>query len=374
MIPIFRPSMGKEEVAAVAEVLASGWIGLGPRTKQFEDAFAHYIGVRYASGVNSATAALHLAVAALGIGPGDEVLVPAITFVSTALAASYCGARPMFVDVEPGTLNLDVDDCARKITRRTKAMIVVHFGGHPARMEELKRIARRHKLYLIEDCAHSCGADYQGKKTGRLGHIGCFSFHAVKNLATGDGGMVTTDNRALDSRIRKLRWLGIDKDTYRRTDKKYSWHYEVKEIGWKYHMNDITAAIGLVQLAKLDRLNQRRRQIAACYQEAFSRRKGIEIPVELPGVSSSWHNYVIKVSRRNELIASLAKHGIAAGVHYMPLHLHPIYRDRRCRLPVAEAVWTQLVTLPLYPDMTDEQIRQVTSAVAAFFGHKGQTS
>jgi len=369
MIPIFRPSMGEEEIEAVAEVLKSGWIGLGPKTKEFEKKFAEYIGAKYAVALNSCTAALHLALNVLSINSGEVITTP-ITFVSTAHAILYNNATPVFADVQEDTLNIDPVDIERKITGRTKAIIPIHYGGYPADMDEILDIALEYDLYVIEDAAHACGAEYKGKKAGSLGDIGCFSFHAVKNLATGDGGMITTNDKEVYEKLLKLRWLGINKSTYQRDSKGYSWYYDVESVGFKMHMNDITAAIGLVQLKKLDKMNGRRREIVKRYNEAFEDLDWIETPIERDYVKSSLHNYVIKVNKgdRNELIAYLADKGISAGVHYMPLYLHPIYKKLGIKgdCPVADRVWRKVLTLPLYPDMTEEDVDNVISAVKSF--------
>ena len=369
MIPVFRPSFGQEELDALREPFESGWIGLGPKTEEFETAFAEYVGAEHAVAVNSATAALHLALVASGIGPGDEVLVPTVTFISTALAVSYCGATPVFVDVTADTLNISVFDMVRKATDRTRAVIPVHYGGHPCAMEAIWLAARQHGLKVIEDAAHACGSQYRGSLIGGLkSKATCFSFHAVKNLATGDGGMVTTNDEKLANRLRRLRWCGIDKSTWDRTARAqtYGWYYEVHEIGYKCHMNDIAAAIGLVQLGKLEAANERRRQIVARYNEAFEGVGWIVRPVEARHVKSSCHNYVIKTARRNDLHVYLKRHGIATGVHYMPLHLQPCYYKWHVELPVAEAVWTKLLTLPVYPDLTDEEHYYIVERVLEF--------
>ena len=380
MIQVFKPSLGDEELEALRDIFASGWIGLGPKTAEFEKRFAEYVGAKHAVAVNSATAALHLACLALGIGPGDEVLVPAITFISTAHAPSYCGATVVFVDVDPKTLIIDIADLKRKITPRTKAVIPVHFGGHAAPMEQIWEIAEAHKLLVIEDAAHACGTEYKGRKVGGLdrSHATCFSFHAVKNLATGDGGMITFGRDDLVRKLSRLRWVGIDKSTWDRTEEvlnetgarrfaRYGWYYEVQELGYKYHMNDITAAIGLVQLRKLDAMNGRRREIAERYTELFDGIDWIECPVERPYTRSAWHNYVIKTPYRDAMNLHLKDHGVATGVHYMPVHLHPLYRNLdELSLPVSERVWTSLLTLPLYPDLTDEQVRHIVDAVISY--------
>ncbi|HET6201326.1 MAG TPA: GNAT family N-acetyltransferase [Planctomycetota bacterium] len=378
MIPVFRPSLGDEEIAAVAEVLRSGWIGLGPKTAAFERAFAESVGARHAVGTASGTAALHLALLGLGVGPGDEVIVPSLTFVSTAHAVRYCGGVPVFADVEEETLCLDPRDVRRKISPRTKAILPVHYGGHPADLDALQALARRHRLLLLEDAAHAAGAEYGGRRVGSPGPSAavCFSFHAVKNLTTGEGGMVTTDDEGLARRLRELRWMGISRDTWERTkgDAVHAWRYEVRSLGWKAHLSDIQAAIGLVQLRKLDAGNARRREIALRYAAALRDLPGVRIPVERPGLRSSWHLYPIRAQRRDDLLAFLKKRGIAPGVHYFPLHLHPYYLEtgEKARFagpgtcPVAERAWKELLSLPLYPGLAEAEIEAVVRAVRDF--------
>jgi len=369
MIPIFRPSMDEEEIEAVAETLRSGWIGLGPKTKEFEERLANYLGVKYTVGVNSCTAALHLSLIALGIDSGEIVTTP-LTFVSTAHVILYVNAMPVFADIQEETLNIDPFDIEKKITEKTKAIIPVHFGGYACDMDEILKVASEHDLYVIEDNAHGMGGEYKGKKLGTLGDLGCFSFHAVKNLATGDGGLIATNDDRIYEELLKLRWLGISQSTYKRSVRGYSWYYEVDCLGFKCHMNDIMASIGLVQLKKLDKANARRRAIVKRYNEEFEKMDWIGIPVEREYVKSSLHNYVIKVNQgdRNKLIAHLAEKGISAGVHYMPLYLHPIYKKMKIggNCPVADKVWQKIVTLPLYPDMTECDVNKVIDAVQSF--------
>lgn len=370
-IQVFKPSYDCREVEELRLVLESGWTGLGPRTAAFEGKFAEYVGAKYAVGMNSATAALHLALVGLGIGPGDEVLVPTITFVSTAHAVSYTGATPVFCDVNRDTLCIDVKDAAGRVTEQTKAIIPVHYGGHPCDMAAIWGLAYAEQLKVVEDAAHACGSWYHSRRVGGLdSDATCFSFHAVKNLSTGDGGMVTTRLGWLDQKLRRLRWCGIDKDTWRRVADRpagYGWHYEVAELGYKCHMNDLAAGLGLVQLEKLEEMNHRRDVISILYDLGLGGVSWIECPVVRDGCAPSHHNYVIKVECRDALNLYLKKRGIATGVHYMPIHLQPYYRSRWAgSLPVAEEVWTKLLTLPLYPDLTDEEVEYVIKNVRSF--------
>ena len=367
MIPVFKPSYDDEELEALKEPFKSGWIGLGPKTKEFEDQFARYMHVDHAVGLNSATAALHLALMVAG-AQGGEVITTPMTFVSTNMAILYNNAIPVFADIEEDTLNIDVKEIEKKIGPKTKAIIVVHYGGHACDMDPIMELAQHKGIKVIEDAAHACGSEYKGRKCGSIGDLGCFSFHAVKNLATGDGGMITCCNPEYDSRLRKLRWMGISKDTWKRSEieNKYSWFYTVDEIGYKYHMNDITAAIGLVQLKKLEGLNQRRREIAKIYNESLENLEWLETPVNKGYAKSACHNYVVKVEDRDRLIEYLREHGISASVHYFPNHLYDMFKEFRTSLPVTEMVWKKIITLPLYPDLTDDQIGMIVETIRNF--------
>jgi len=367
MIQVFKPFMGEQEVRAVRDVILSGWIGLGPKTAGFEEEFAAYIGTKYAVAVNSATAALDLALKLLGVRHGDEVIVPTMTFVSTAHVVAYNLATPIFVDIDPETMNMDLDDVKRKITARTKAIMAVHYGGRPVDMRSLRKIAGT--IPIIEDAAHACGSTYNGKRLGSLGDIGCFSFHAVKNLATGDGGALTINNKAFMERAKRLRWLGIDKGTWDRTEleKSYWWEYHVDEIGLKCHMNDITAAIALVQLKKLNKMNARRKQIADHYTRALKGHSLITTPPSIPkGCRSSWHIYCIRAKRRDELSIYLQQKEIATGVHYKPVHTYKCYGNRPV-LPKAESVFEEILSLPMYPGLSKDDVDRVTGAILSFY-------
>jgi len=368
LIPVFRPSITEQEIQAVCDVLRSGWLGLGPVTKEFEDALEEYFGVPEVVTLNSGTAALHLALRVLDIGPGDEVIVPTITFVSTAHVAEYCGAKVVFADIDEDTLCVNPDDVCRKITPKTRAIFAVHYGGHPCEMDRLSDLAGARSIHLIEDAAHACGAIYRGIKIGALSPLTCFSFHAVKNLTCGEGGAVATMNPLFGKKLRELRWMGISKDTFSRSDpdRVYAWQYWVNELGYKYHLHDIGAAMGLVQLKRLDENNRKRRTIMERYNRAFEPHGWIERPPERPEVQSSWHIYHIKVPERDRLIAHLKRRAIAPGVHYYPIHMHPYYASHESQCPVAEEIWKRILTLPLYPDMTDEEIERVIDAVISF--------
>jgi len=365
MIQIFKPSMGEEELSALKKVFESGFIGLGPKTAEFEENFAKYVNAPYAIGVNSGTAALHISLAAFGINSG-EVLVPSLTFVSTALAPIYNNAKPVFVDVYEDTLCMSIEDLQEKITDKTKAIIPVHYGGHPCDMDAIMEIARDKKIIVIEDAAHACGAEYKGRKIGSIGDATCFSFHPVKNISTGDGGMITLENKEIAEKLKRLRWCGINKDTWQRKIGGYSWYYEVTEIGFKCHMNDIMAAIGIEQLKKLDRLNARRKEIVDFYNKAFKGLNWVELLIEKDYVKSSHWNYVIKVEERDELINFLKQNGIESGVHYMPVHLHPIFKSFTANVPVTEEVWKKIITIPLFPDLTNPEVEKVVSAIKMF--------
>ena len=371
MLNVFKPDMGEEEIRAVAEVIRSGWIGLGPKTAEFERQFAEYIGVAHAVALNSCTAALDLSLKLLEIKNADEVLVPTMTFVSTAHTVAYNLAYPIFVDVDKQTKNLDLSDVERKLSRRTKAIIPVHYAGRPVDLDALKGIARG--VPIIEDAAHACGARYKGKRVGSFGNIACYSFHAVKNLAMGDGGALTTDNNEFNERAKRLRWLGIDKGTWDRTavDQSYWWEYYVNEIGLKCHLNDIAAAIGLVQLAKLDKMNERRRQIKNIYNEGLRDLEQVTLPPDDDGdYQSSWHIYSICSDHRDELSVFLQTNGISTGVHYKPIHLYKCYGNIT-HLPTAEWLFSRLLTLPMYPGLSDADAWRVVECIRDFHKNYG---
>ncbi len=373
-VRLFKPSVGEEELNNIKGVFERSWLGLGPLVSEFEKEWTTYIGSAASIGVNSGTAALHLAVGAFGFKPGSKVLVTALTFVASATCILYNQLEPIFVDVEPDTLSISLEDMERKLTADCVAIVVVHLGGHPARMDEIMAFARLHNLKVIEDCAHCPGGEYKGRKLGTIGDIGCFSFEEKKGMTTGDGGMLCSGDPELIEPLRAKRWVGIDKDTWKR-ESKYTktafndpmhWYYEVATLGYKYNMNDLMAAIGLVQLKKLDRMNQRRREVIQRYLDKISYLEDVKplFPYDLK--SSSYWLFGVRFPNRNHLILHMKKRGIATGVHYMPLTLHPLFKPFRSKTPIIDKIWPLMVTLPLFVDMTDDQIDYVASALREY--------
>ena len=374
-VRLFKPSVGEEELASIRDVFDRAWLGLGPLVTQFENEWKEYLGVKSSVGVNSGTAALHLALAAFDFKPGSKVLVPAITFVSTAAAALYNRLEPVFVDVEPDTLSMSLADLEGKTTDDCVAVMAVHMGGHPVPMDRFMSFARDRGLAVVEDCAHCAGGSYKGKKLGTWGDIGCFSFEEKKCMTTGDGGMISSDRADLIEPLRAHRWVGIDKDTWKREARARAtgsldarhWYYEVAVLGYKYNMNDLSASIGLVQLKKLDAMNRRRTEIIGRYLEGIRDCHGIEplLPYDLHDGAAYWL-FGVRCERRDELIVFLKERGIATGVHYMPLHLHPLFKDCKRDVPVAVEVWESMLTLPLHADLNDEEVDYVVGALGDF--------
>lgn len=369
MIPLFRPALDQREVKAVSSVLKSGWIGSGPKVEEFETKFTQFVGAKYAVAVSSASSALQLALDSLALKPGGEIISPSLTFIATNHAILLNHLTPVFCDIDPDTLCADPGDISRRITPQTQAIVVMHYGGHPTDLVPLVKICRQKKLYLIEDCAHATGSYYRGHHVGTFGTLGCFSFAAIKNLTTGDGGMIVTNSKKLADRLKILRWSGISKDTWHRTgSKKYSWEYDVTAVSGKHQMNDIAAAIGLVQLAKLPQANLKRQQLTRRYNQALQHLSWLKTPPVSPWAKSSHHNYVIKVptSVRNRLIDHLSHQGIATSVHYLPTHRYRLYRQFKTKLPITDTIWRQILLLPLFPDLTPKQQDQVITAIRNF--------
>ena len=372
-IPFHRPVIDEDEIRSVVETLESGWLTTGPKVKTFEEDFGRYVGCKHAIAVNSGTAALHIALDAIGITEGDEVIVPAMTFAATAEVVLYFKAQPILVDCQRDTLNLDPTQIEAAITAKTKAIIPVHFGGQPCEMDRILDIAKKHKLKVIEDAAHALPASYQGRKVGTIGDITCFSFYATKTITTGEGGMATTENSEWAERMRIMSLHGISHDAWKRYTKEGSWYYEILYPGFKYNLTDIAAAIGIEQLKKCDELWEARQRIAMNYAKAFADLQEIQVPSCRNDVQHAWHLFVIQLNlerlkiNRNQFIEALREKEIGTSVHFIPLHLHPYYRDKFGYkpedFPNATAVFERIISLPIYPKMTEGNVRDVIVAV-----------
>jgi dTDP-4-amino-4,6-dideoxygalactose transaminase len=372
-LPFALPHITQAEIDEVADTLRSGWLSTGPKTKRFEREFADAVGARHAVAVNSATAALHLALGILDVQPGDEVIVPVYTFTSSAAVIIHTGAQPVFVDVDGVTCNLDPSQIEKAISPRTRAIIVVHFGGLPADMDAILEIARSRNIAVIEDAAHAFPARYRGRMVGTIGDITAFSFYATKTLATGDGGMLTTEHDEYAQRAAIMALHGISRDAWKRYSAEGSWFYEVLEPGFKYNMTDIAAAIGLHQLARREALLERRRAIAHLYSQAFAPMPELEPPPNPAHVEHAWHLYPLRIHPerlsidRDQFIRELTDARIGTSVHFIPLHLHPYYRETfhlsAQDFPVALRAYEREISLPIYPSMTDDDIGSVIAAV-----------
>jgi perosamine synthetase len=372
-LPFHIPDIADDEIQSVVETLRSGWLTTGPRVKQFEEEFGKFVGASHAIAVNSGTAALHLALDAVGVTRGDEVLVPTMTFAATAEVVLYLQARPVLVDCQPDTCNIDPDQIDRKITARTKAIIPVHFAGQPCDMGQIMDIARGYRLKVIEDAAHALPAAYRGQPIGGIGDITCFSFYATKPITTGEGGMSTTEHQEYAERMRIMSLHGISQDAWKRYTAEGSWYYEILYPGYKYNLTDIAAAIGLEQLKKCDGFWEARQRIAAMYDEGFADLPEICTPTRRPEVQHAWHLYVIQLDLarlrigRNAFTEALHRANIGISVHFIPLHLHPYYRETfgyaPGDFPHASAVYDRIISLPIYSRMTDANVQHVISAV-----------
>jgi len=380
MIPIFKTSVGEEELKEIKDSFDSHWLALGPKTKILEEDFKKYTQAKNAISLNSCTAALHLALVALDINDGDEVLISSMTFASTGHAVLFCRAKPILVDVEPETLTMSIEDLKKKITPKSKAIIAVHYGGHVCDMDRIISIAKEHNLAVIEDAANCAGAEYKGQKIGSLdSDFTCFSFEAKKNMTTGDGGMITTNKTGeIIEKIRCLRWVGMDKDTLKRFSsgnrEAKPWEYDILYPGYKYNMNDLAAGIGIVQLRKLEMMNDKRRSVVERYNEAFKELSWLKTPVEMKYAKNAYWLYILRLEQgdREKFLEHLLKEGISANTNFKPLHLFTFYNEYyrknnlRVNCPVAEREWKKIAVLPLYPDMTTEELLTVITAVKKF--------
>ncbi|MBP7865791.1 MAG: DegT/DnrJ/EryC1/StrS family aminotransferase [Acidobacteria bacterium] len=373
-LPFALPSIGEEEIAEVVDTLRSGWLTVGPKTRRFEEAFAEYVGASYAVGVNSCTAALHLCLLGYGIGPGDEVITSPLTFAATGNTVMMVGARPIFVDIEESTYNLDPSRIEDAITKKTRAIIPVHIGGLPTDMEPILKLAERYNLRVIEDAAHAAGARYGQERIGNVSDATCFSFYATKTITTGEGGMITTRSEEFANRTRMLSLHGLSRNAWLRYSKMGSWYYEIVDLGYKYNMTDVQAAIGLCQIKKIESFTRRRREIAQRYDQEFKSKSELILPPRDNSNSEHiYHLYTIRLSpdcrrlSRDHFIEALRAENIGTSVHFIPLHLHPLYRKefglRAGAYPKAEAVFNSIISLPIYPTMTDADVHDVIHAV-----------
>jgi dTDP-4-amino-4,6-dideoxygalactose transaminase len=370
-VPLSDIDLDEEEIEAVTEVLMSKWLSMGPVTQRFEEEFARYLGMKYAFGVSNGTAALHIAHKVLGIKEGDEVIVPSLTFVATANSVLYCGAKPVFADITSlDNFNISPDDILEKITDKTKAITVVHYGGYPCDMKVIVEIAEDHNLRVIEDAAHAPGAEYKGRKCGTIGDVGCFSFFANKNLVTGEGGMIVTNDDSLAEEIRIMRSHGMTTLTWDR-HKGHAHSYDVVDIGFNYRINEVASAIGLVQLKKLDENNKKRRNIVEEYRKQLKAIPDISILFENYKEKSSCHIFPILLAEdiaRNEFIEKLKEKGIQTSIHYPPIHLFTYYQKKfgfkEGMLPKTEFVGEHEVTLPLYPGMKEEDVEYIVNCIS----------
>jgi perosamine synthetase len=380
LLPYGRQSISEEDIQAVADVLRSDWLTTGPKVGEFEDALAARVGAKYAVAFSSGTAALHGASFAAGLKPGDEAITTPLTFAATANCVLYQGARPVFADVCSDTLNLDPDRLAERITPKTRAVLPVDYAGHPADLDPILAVAERHGLTVIEDACHALGAEYHGRRTGSIAHMSVFSFHPVKHLATGEGGMVTTDRADLAESLRRFRNHGISSDA-RQRHASGQWHYEMVLLGFNYRLTDIACALGLSQLKKLEANLHRRREIADRYTRAFRELPSVVAPKVRSNVNPAWHLYPIRLNPaqlsagRGQIFRGLRAENIGVNVHYIPVHLHPYYRDQfgyvGGEYPVAEAAYEQLISLPMFHGMSDRDVEDVIAAVGKVLTHYG---
>ncbi len=379
-LPFSPPDLSESEVEAVVDVLRSGWITTGPKTRLFEQTFADYMNAEAALALNSCTGGLHVALAALGIGEGDEVITTPMTFAASVNVIEHVGATPVLADIAPDTLNIDPVEVEKAITPKTKAIIPVHFAGHPVEMGPIMELARAHNLYVVEDAAHSLPAAYNGQKIGTIGDLTAFSFYATKNLTTGEGGMLTGKPEYVE-RARLFSLHGMSRDAWNRYGENGSWYYEIVEPGFKYNMTDIQATVGLVQLERLQQMQARRYQVVEQYHAAFSAMPEFQTPVQRDNVDHAWHLYVLRLNLerwqidRAAFIEELKKRKIGASVHFIPIHLHPYYAKKYGwqpdTFPIAYREYQRVVSLPLHPRLTDKDVAYVTAAVqdiAASYG------
>ncbi len=372
-IRLFKPSLTELEIQYVKKAFERAWIGLGPNVSKFEQAWKKHLGCAEAIALNSATAALHLALRVFNFPKGKKILVPAMTFSATASAVLYNDLIPVFVDSDPETLGMSIEDLNRKYDKDCVAVIPVHYAGHPVKMELLVPWARERGLRIIEDCAHTSGSLYNGKPLGRWGDIGCFSFEEKKVMTTGDGGMICSDNPELLKDIRAMRWVGIDKDNWKTAQDyvsvnkdAYHWFYELKVLGWKYNMNDLAASIGLAQLERLPEMNKRRSEIIKMYLEGIKGLKSIKPLLPYEPDNYVYQMFGVRAEKKEDLIIHLKSKGIATGCHYTPLTMQPLFKPYASPCSVAEREYYKMITLPLHADLRDEEVDYILENLIKF--------
>ena len=372
-IRLFKPSLGNEEIKGIKKIFKRSWIGYGPEVKKFENSWSKYIGIKYSVGVTSCSAALHIALASKKFKKKKKVLVPAMTFSATAAAALHNNLEPVFVDINEYDLNMNFEDLKKKYSKDCVAVIPVHVGGHPCEMEKIVPWAKRKKLLVIEDCAHTAGGVYKGKMLGTWGDISCFSFEEKKMLTTGDGGMVCTNNKNLATKFRILSFHGWDKDPWFRHKKSLEkklqekhWHYQIKELGFKYNMNDLMAVIGLAQLKKLNLFNLKRNAGIKSYLTGLKNCKNIKPYFAKQFKQIVYWMFAIRSKKRDKLISFLKNRGIATSVYWIPVPMHPLYKKFKSEIPVTTRVWKELVTLPLYSELKTKEIEYITKSLKDF--------
>jgi dTDP-4-amino-4,6-dideoxygalactose transaminase len=372
-LPFCVPWTGAEEVREVTDSIRSGWLTTGPKVRRFEERLRRHVGARQAVALNSCTAGLHLALAAAGVRRGDEVITSPYTFAATGEAILYFGARPVFADIDPGTLNIDPEGVRRALTRRTRAIIPVHIAGLPCDLDAIGAIARRRGVAVIEDAAHALGARIGTRRIGSISEMTCFSFYATKNLTTGEGGMVMTHSKALADRIRLLSLHGLSHGAWKRYTRGGSWRYDILEVGYKYNMTDLAAGLGLAQLDRFARIQKRRLSLARRYDELLGASEAFDLPPRVPGTTHAWHLYIVRLRPgvlrlgRDRLIELLRRRGIGTSVHFLPLHLHSYYRralgHRRGDFPHTERESARAISLPLYPGLSRKNQDRVADAL-----------